>query len=142
MLEGFMTVTPLLLVRFQRWDDIDKLPQPDASLVATNAIFHFARGVAQVARGRTQEAEGELNTFLELQKRVPADAVFGLNRASSVLQVGEKVLSARIALAKHNDESAIQLLRGAVQLEDQLAYDEPPVWFLPARESLVEVTAS
>jgi len=136
MLEGFMTVSPLLLVRFHRWDDIEKLPAPDASLVGTNAVTHFARGVAKVARGRIQEAEGELNVFLETEKRVPADSVFGLNSASNILKIAEKVLSARIASARHDDKTAIQLLREAVQLEDSLAYDEPPAWFLPVRESL------
>jgi Tfp pilus assembly protein PilF len=33
-------------------------------------------------------------------------------------------------------KSAIDLLRKAVEQEDALAYDEPPAWFLPVRESL------
>jgi tetratricopeptide (TPR) repeat protein len=46
------------------------------------------------------------------------------------------VLAAQISAAKHDDKSAIRLLREAVELEDSLAYDEPPAWFLPVRESL------
>src|SRR5438128_7509694 len=46
MLEGFLTITPLMLVRFNRWSDIEKLPQPDPKLFGINAIWHFARGIA------------------------------------------------------------------------------------------------
>jgi tetratricopeptide (TPR) repeat protein len=136
MLEGFMTVAPLIMVRFNRWEDIDKLPAPDDSLVGTTAILHFSRGVAAVSRGRVAEAEEQLAAFKETEKRVPADAVFGLNPAGNVLKVAEKVLSARIALAKKDKETALNLLQEAVTLEDQFAYDEPPVWFIPVRESL------
>ena len=38
MLEGFMTVTPLIYVRFNRWDDIQKSCQPDPSVWLTNAV--------------------------------------------------------------------------------------------------------
>jgi tetratricopeptide (TPR) repeat protein len=136
MLEGFMTVTPLLLARFQRWDEIEKLPQPDASLIATNAVFHFIRGLGSAAKGRTAEAEAELNALIAAEKRVPADASFGLNPTGKILKIAETVLMARISAAKHDDKSAIKLLRDAVELEDVLAYDEPPVWFTPVRESL------
>jgi hypothetical protein len=61
MLEGFMTVSPLLLVRFNRWDDIEKLPAPDKSLLGTTAVWHFARGIAFNARGRTKDAAAELD---------------------------------------------------------------------------------
>jgi tetratricopeptide (TPR) repeat protein len=126
----------LLLVRFRRWDDIDRLPQPDASLVAGNAVLHFVRGLSLVARGRIPEAETELSALLAAEKQVHTDAMFGLNPASKILKIAETELTAQISSAKHDDTSAIRLLREAVELEDSLAYDEPPAWFLPVRESL------
>ena len=33
-------------------------------------------------------------------------------------------------------DGEIEVLRKAVEIEDALAYDEPPTWYLPARESL------
>jgi len=136
MLEGFMTVSPLMLVRFHRWEDIDKLPVPAENMIATTAVVHFTRGVAAASRGRVNEAEEQLAAFRTTVQRVPADAAFGLNQASAVLKVADKVLSARIATAKNDNETAIKLLQEAVTLEDQLAYDEPPIWFMPVRESL------
>jgi tetratricopeptide (TPR) repeat protein len=46
------------------------------------------------------------------------------------------VLSARIATAKRDNNAAVSLLQKAVEVEAALAYDEPPAWFLPVRESL------
>jgi tetratricopeptide (TPR) repeat protein len=136
MLEGFMTTSTLMLVRFRRWDDILKLPQPDSGMVATSVVWHFARGMAQSAKGNRAEAERELKLLTEGAKAVPAEASFGLNSASSILKIAEQVLRARIALQERDYKSTIELLKGAVELEDALAYDEPPAWFLPVRESL------
>lgn len=136
MLEGFMTTSTLMLVRFRRWDDILNLPQADPSRLATSAVQHFARGMAYAATGKTENASSELSALVEARKAVPADASFGLNSAASILQIAEDVLSARIFVAKHDNNAAIAPLRKAVEIEDSLAYDEPPAWFLPVRESL------
>ncbi len=135
MLEGFMTVSPLLLVRFNRWDDIEKLPAPEKSMVGTTALWHFARGMAFDAKGRSKEAAAELEAVRDGQKLVPADAGFGLNNARHVLQIAEKVLAARLAF-KTDRQQAISLLRSAVELGDSMAYDEPQAWFIPVREFL------
>ena len=135
MLEGFMTVSPLVLVRFNRWDEIEKLPAPDKSLVGTTAVWHFARGMAFNAKGRTNEAAAELDALLAQQKLVPAEAGFGLNSASLVLRIAQKVLAARIS-ERSDLPRAIGLFRNAVELEDSMTYDEPQAWFLPVRESL------
>src|SRR6266540_2805137 len=137
MLEGFMTVAPLILVQFNRWDDIEKLPQPDASMVATTAVWHFARGMAFDAKGRTADAGREYALLVEAGNSVPADARFGLNSAHTVLKIAENVLAARVKLmTKRDTQSAIELLRKTIEIEDSLAYDEPPAWFLPVRQLL------
>jgi tetratricopeptide (TPR) repeat protein len=135
MLEGFMTVSPLLLVRFNRWEDIETLPTPEKSMVGTTAVWHFARGMAADARGRSKEAAVELDALIAAEKLVPADAGFGLNSARNVLQIAEKVLAARLAF-KNDRQQSISLLRSAVEFEDSMAYDEPQAWFLPVRETL------
>jgi len=137
MLEGFMTVTPLILVQFHRWDDIEKLPQPDSSLAATSAVWHFAQGMAFDAKGRAPDAQREFALLAEAEKSVPADASFGLNNARTILKIAVYVLGARIGRMTPNDtEMAIEVLRKAVEIEDSLAYDEPPAWFLPTRQML------
>jgi tetratricopeptide (TPR) repeat protein len=136
MLEPYMATSTLMLVRFRRWDDILKLQPVAASMPATATVQHFARGMAYAATGKIENATNELNAFITARKALPAESMFGLNSAANILQIAENVLSAKIASARHDNKLAIELLRKAIEMEDALAYDEPPAWFLPARESL------
>lgn len=136
MLEGFMPTPTLMLVRFHRWEDILKLAPVDPSMPVTGMVQHFARGMAYAAKGKVDDATKELNAFTAAEKMVPADASFGLNKAADILRIAETMLSAKIASAKHDGKNAIELLRKGVELEDALAYDEPPAWFMPMREAL------
>jgi tetratricopeptide (TPR) repeat protein len=136
MLEGFLTTSDLMLVRFRRWDEILKLPETDTAGPATSAVRRFARGMAYAATGKIEQAESELKAFTETRKLIPAEASFGLNSAAQILQIAENVLSAKLAIARRDNTSAIELLKKGVEIEDALAYDEPPAWFLPVRESL------
>ena len=52
------------------------------------------------------------------------------------MKIAELVHDARIALAKGDNKSAIELLKKAVEAEDALNYAEPAGWYIPARESL------
>ena len=136
MLEGFLTVTPWLRLRFSRWDEIQKQPEPDSKLFGINAIWHFTRGMAYASNAQIARAESERDAFLSWVKKTPVDAPFGLNPAPKVMSIAEEVLNARIASAKGDDKMTIEALRKAVDVEDSLAYDEPPTWFLPVREML------
>jgi tetratricopeptide (TPR) repeat protein len=53
-----------------------------------------------------------------------------------VLAIAQASLDARIAAAKKDSEAAISAWRAAVGAQDRLAYDEPPPWYYPVRESL------
>lgn len=137
MLEFFMPTSTLILVRFNCWDDILKSPKPDPSMPITNALWYFAQGMAYAATGRIGNAESERKVFVTATNAISADAMFGpLNSASSILKIAESLLDAKIAMAKHDNKSAIQFLKGGVKAEDALNYDEPPNWPIPVRESL------
>jgi hypothetical protein len=58
------------------------------------------------------------------------------NKTKVVLSIAENALAAKIAMARHNTNAAIALLRDAVAAQDTLKYDEPADWFYPVRESL------
>ena len=71
--------------------------------------------------------------------RVPESARFGgggFESAKTILGLARLVLDARIASANGSTEAAIAVWRQAIAAADRLAYDEPPVWFYPIRESL------
>lgn len=105
-------------------------------MAITNALWHFARGMAYAATSKIENAEAEQKVFIAAQKRIPAQAKFGSSSASSVLKIAEFVLNGKVAIAKHDNKLAIELLRQAVEVQDSLNYNEPPDWFFPVRESL------
>ncbi len=138
-LEGFMTVPLAVEVRFQKWDAILAMPQPDAAMKTATVYWHFARGMAFAGKGKVAEAEAEHQIVHEAAEKTPPDQIFAMpinNKTKDVLTIAENVLGAKIALAKHDSANAISMLRRAIEFQDKLKYDEPPDWFYPVRESL------
>ena len=136
MVEGFLPYPIFVQLRFAKWDETLKLPEPDKSQPITNTVWHYARGLACAAIGKVAEAKREQQTLREMVKHLPGETPFGLNPAKEVLAIAELVLEARIAWAEGNKTAAIDRLRKAVAAQDSLNYDEPPGWYYPVRESL------
>jgi tetratricopeptide (TPR) repeat protein len=135
-LEGFLPTSTMVLVRFGKWDEVLSSPQPEQQLPLTNAMWHWGRAIAYGGKGQVQLAFAEQKLFIEWQKKVPDGALWGLNGADSILNIAGHILNGKLALAQKNPDLGIKELQAAVAAEDALAYDEPPAWFLPARESL------
>jgi hypothetical protein len=136
MAEYFMPTALYVALRFQRWDDVLRYPEPDASFQTTHALWHHARGVSYAARRDLQSALEEQKAFAADRDRIPADAAFNLNLCKDVLDVASAVLEARIASARGDRTRALEAWTKAVAAQDRLAYDEPPIWYYPVRESL------
>lgn len=135
--ESFMPTGTVIAVRFGRWDDVLKAAEPAASAPVTNALWHWARGMALVATGKTAEAEAALKTFTAKAGAIAPGTGYGQNSARDVLKIGEHFLNARLAAARGDRKGAVEHLGRAVAAEDALAYDEPPGWYHPlSRESL------
>jgi tetratricopeptide (TPR) repeat protein len=138
-LGGFMTVPLAVEVRFHKWNEILKAPQPDASMQTATVFWHFARGLALAATGKLEEAEEEHRFVAEAEEKTPADAIFQMpinNKTKDILKIAETVLGAKISQAKKENDTAISQLREAVAVQDGLKYDEPQDWFYPVREQL------
>ena len=138
-LEAFMTIPLAVNVRFQKWDDVLKTPQPSADMKLTTTYWHFARGMALAGTGKVSEAEAEYKAVTAVRDATPGDAIFAMpfnNRTKDILVIASDVLGAKIAMAKKNNAAAIAMLQEAVAVEDRLNYGEPPDWFAPVRESL------
>src|SRR5713226_4054068 len=138
-IEGFMTIPIAVDVRFHKWDEILKMPKPDPEMKTTTVFWHFARGMALAGTGKAGEAEAEYKIVADAEKNTPEDVVFAMpvnNKAKDIMKIAEKVLGAKIAMAKKDKAGAIAMLRDAVTIQDSLKYGEPPDWFFPVRESL------
>lgn len=136
MLEGFLGNKMLIQLRFGDWDAVLKTPVPDAKLPTTNALWHFARGMADAATDNLEDSADESSALQVAKQTIPAEATIGFSPANSILNIATKVLDAKIARSKHDYESAIKLLQQAVAVEDGLKYVEPPDWYFPTREAL------
>ena len=136
MLEWFVPTPTLVLVRFAKWADVAKLPKPESSMRIHTAVWRFARGMAFAGRNQFDKAGDELIALRGVIGQIPADTMFGFSPAHSVLKVGERMLTGKIAAGRGKTSDAVKALREAVAAEDQLSYDEPPDWYLPAREAL------
>jgi tetratricopeptide (TPR) repeat protein len=138
-IEGFMTIPLAVDVRFHRWDEILKAPQPDSAMKTASVFWHFARGMALAGKGNTNDAEAEYKIVSDAEEATPPDVVFVMpvnNKAKDVLKIARDVLAAKIALAKKDSAGAIEKLQSAVAVQDSLKYNEPEDWFFPVRESL------
>jgi tetratricopeptide (TPR) repeat protein len=136
MLEPFAAKTLYVQLRFGKWDEVLAAPPPGASQRILTALYHYGRGVAHSAKGQAAEAEADRTAFAAARQTIPADTVWGLNSADSVLAVAAAALDGRIASARGNVDAAIEAWKKAIAAEDALSYNEPSDWYYPTRESL------
>ncbi|HIK07298.1 MAG TPA: hypothetical protein IGS40_21835 [Trichormus sp. M33_DOE_039] len=139
MLEGFLGNKLLIQARFGDWEDILQTPRPDATLLTTNALWHFTRGLAYAAYNQPKDAVIESRALLAASKIMPAESTIGFTPASRILDIAQKLLDAKIGESKGDYNSAIATLQQAVVAEDNLDYVEPPDWYFPTREALGNV---
>jgi tetratricopeptide (TPR) repeat protein len=149
-LQRYLTTPMMMLVAHQRWEEALKEPEPpagcfrqepfmdDTGCHIVRAGWHWGRGMAHAANGRPAEAQSEYDKMSTEVGRIapPSPTGWGNNVATTVLKVPAEVLLARISWITKRPEEAIEHLKLAVTHEDTFTYDEPPQWFVPARESL------
>ncbi len=88
------------------------------------------------AAGKTDAARANLAALQAEWEAMPETAKAGNNSGADVVNVAALVLQSRVALASGDANTALVLYETAVAAEDALAYDEPPGWYIPVRESL------
>lgn len=117
-------------------------PFPSTGCHILRSMWHWAKGMAYTstekpppdlvaARKRLQDFRHERDLISQ-----SGPTGWGNNSATAVLAIAEEVLRARIAWAGNRRNDAIEHLQLAVSHEDNLAYDEPPQWMYPVRQSL------
>ena len=138
ILEGYYGLKFHALIRFGCWQEILDEPAPhDPELyLVTTAISHYAKTVAEAALGDVDAAEREAERFDLALARVPSSRTLFNNLCLDILAVASEMLRGEIEYRKGRHEAAYTRLRNAVELEDNLPYDEPWGWMQPARHAL------
>ena len=134
-LDAFMPTPLHVLVRFGRWEEILKEPEPADYLPVSRSIWHYARGLAFAATGRVAQAEAEQRAFAEVAATVPETSFLFQNPSRSILSVAEAMLAGEIAYRRGEFDAAFAHLEEAVRRDDGLNYDEPWGWMQPAQSA-------
>ncbi len=135
-------VSPYLArIRFEKWDELIAEPAPPADLAYPTAIWHYARGLAYVARHQMARASAELLALstIAVHPDLEKTGIWGQTTFSNLLQIAVLHLEAEIKAQGKQYRESIRLLRTAVTLEDALPYNYPAHWFFPLRHVLGEV---
>ena len=137
-LEGYVGMKVHVLIRFGKWDEIIQHPLPsDPQLYCvTNALWHYAKGVAYAASGDVENAIIQQERFTEALKLVEPERKVFNNYCLDTLKVGEKMLAGELEYRRENYDLAFDLLRECVDLYDGLNYTEPWSWMQPPRHAL------
>jgi len=137
MLEAFLVQPVAVALRFQQWDEIRAMPDPGAKRPLLRAAWVYAQAMAAAAGGDLKQARSLRTSFDGARAAVPKTMLSSpQNSADAFLGVAAAVLDGRIAEAAGDRKAAIDSYRKAVAAEGALAYDEPPAWYYPTRETL------
>ncbi len=137
-LEGFVPMRLHVLVRFGKWQEIIDTPLPaDPELYCvTTAMTRYAKAVAHAASGQVALAEAERAGFQAALARVPKTRYLFNNSCLDILAIASEMLNGEVDYRKGNHDQAFAHLRKAVELDDNLPYDEPWGWMQPVRHAL------
>ena len=86
-------------------------------------------------RQKIPKAQEELSQLREILANPTLSqlTIFDLNGIEQILKIAEAILAGEIAAQQGDYDSAVASLKKAVQLEDELNYNEPKDWYLPPR---------
>ncbi|KAI1412049.1 TPR domain protein [Hypoxylon sp. FL1857] len=137
-LEGFLAMRVHALIRFGRWQEILELPfHADRQLYCTtNALNHYAKGVALAATGQVEAAAQQRELFASAAKDVPDSRMLFNNKCTDILRVAEAMLDGELEYRRGNYDSAFSHLRTAMRRSYALPYDEPWGWMQPPSHAL------
>jgi len=136
-LQHWYTMPWYNMVRFGKWNEILQINEPVDSLKYVKSVWHYARGMAFIRTNKLPEAQNELSNLSKLvADPFMESTIGGFNSFKNVLGIGENILAAEIQAKLKDYDQAIQFMNKAMEIEDNLLYQEPPDWYHPTRQVL------
>ncbi len=137
-LQHFYTIPLYTKALFGEWDAILIESAPAMDLLYPTGVWHYARGLALLRKGKPDESARELEKLEKIIKdpAIGKLTVFDLNPVTQILLIAAEILHGELAAQYKDFDEAISHLQHAIVLEDGLNYTEPEDWYLPPRQVL------
>lgn len=137
-LQHYYTIPYNVNVKFGKWKEILEMKNQDTTLQYPEAVRHYARGMAYLGLNDLPNSKRELQLLEKYanDESLKEITIWEINSIYDLLQIAQKVLKAEILASEGSFDQSITLLKEAVEMEDQLNYNEPPDWFFSVRHHL------
>ena len=137
-LQHFAVIPLYAYVTFGKWNEIFNYEKPQNDRPYMQAVWHYARAMAFIAKNELENAEIEITKLEDYSSNQEIEelSIWGINSAGLLIKIAYQVSLGELEAKKKNYDSAISHLIKSVEYEDQLRYDEPPTWFYPCRQNL------
>jgi tetratricopeptide (TPR) repeat protein len=139
LVEEFLVVPQLTLLRFGQWDAVLGEPAPPKGRPYQLGIWHYARGVAQIRQGQIMQAQQSLVQVEAIAESPAAEELIiagGTSPSSVLLRIATDHLDAEIGQVQGDGTHAVIRLERAVATQDGMVYMEPPPFYFPVRQAL------
>lgn len=136
--QHFYIIPLYVMIHLGRWDEILQEPHPGEPLKYPGAIWHYARGMAQAAKGNMDAAHMELKAIQEIAEDESLEdmLIWDMNNVLDLVKIAAYNLEGEIAGHRGDYATAAACFKKAIGIEDNLNYTEPPDWFFSVRLSL------
>jgi tetratricopeptide (TPR) repeat protein len=139
-LEAYSALDIHVMIRFGRWEELllVEMPQDKALMLFRASSIYYGRALALAMTGNITEAKKEADRFDTLRKNHPAAAerILHNNSIADLLAVDGAMMRGEIAYREGKHAEGLTVLRKAVDLQDNLNFDEPWGKMQPIRHAL------
>ena len=139
-LESYSATDIHVMARYGRWKEILEIEMPvdkNLMLYRTASVF-YGRALSWAMSGNFVEAKKEADRFDNLRKNHPeaSERILHNNSVAALLAVDAMMIRGEIAYREGKHAEGLSLLRKAVDLQDNLNFDEPWGKMQPIRHAL------
>lgn len=137
----YVYMTPVLVdIRFGKWDKLLQEAKPDTSQIYANILYHFGRGMAFANTSEIHKAFEELLKINELMQDSTLKMPFTpFSPAIDGAIIAGNILDGTLTMKMKNEyenEIAINAFKKAVEIEENMVYNEPRDWLINPRHFL------